>query len=383
MFQAEVIGMNLRRIFSVGSCLLLVFNLAVLFSAWGEEKPFDWPVKGKVTVGYLQKYSNVEDGKKYTHHGIDVQVPTGSQVTAAGDGKVSFAGFTPAGGGTVSIIHPNGYKTTYLQLAQISVSEGEEVTKGKAIAIVAASGDKSLTEPHLHFGVKEVATDKYVDPESLLPLILVEKEPSPSSAKTETVLSTPTIVEETPASPTPVLSGTPSLANLAAQVTQPESAQTKQLEPALKASLDTQETTFVERNKPSDFKLLIFNQVRGGETSLASQEATPSLQNAFSLPALPGGQLALPNDLAIAFSCLPDSSFGQHPLRASGIFPFPPRGLEKGATYQSPLFVSGRLPSLESLKITLAIFALLTALALLIRRFYNILKLIPTNSPMN
>ena len=45
--------------------------------------------------------------------------------------------------------------------------------RGQKLAALEELGDKSYAKPHLHFGVKEVATDKYLDPESLLPPIVL------------------------------------------------------------------------------------------------------------------------------------------------------------------------------------------------------------------
>ncbi len=84
------------------------------------------------------------------HAGIDFGAPVGSQVRAAADGKVEFAGPATGFGNHVRIQHA-GFETSYSHLSEIpdSIKPGAEVKEGD---IVALSGNTGLsTGPHLHF----------------------------------------------------------------------------------------------------------------------------------------------------------------------------------------------------------------------------------------
>ncbi|MDR2081193.1 MAG: peptidoglycan DD-metalloendopeptidase family protein [Campylobacteraceae bacterium] len=93
----------------------------------------------------LQKYR--------AHYGIDYAAPIGTQVKAAGDGKVTFAGPQNGYGKTVKIAHEGGYSTLYAHLNGFakSLKSGKYVKKGELIAYVGNTGVS--TGPHLHFGL--------------------------------------------------------------------------------------------------------------------------------------------------------------------------------------------------------------------------------------
>jgi murein DD-endopeptidase MepM/ murein hydrolase activator NlpD len=86
------------------------------------------------------------------HAGIDLPAPTGTPVTAAGFGTVSFTGFSASGWGNLVIIrHRFGLNTLYAHLSRIDVGTGEFVNAGTRIGLVGATGH--ATGPHLHFEV--------------------------------------------------------------------------------------------------------------------------------------------------------------------------------------------------------------------------------------
>jgi Peptidase family M23/Palmitoyl protein thioesterase len=97
------------------------------------------------------------------HRGIDYAVPPGTPVRAAGDGRVSFAGFVP-GGNAVTIEHSSGMATTYSLLSNLDVSEGDLVAQGHWIGSSHTAHRGS--NGGLHFGV--VVEGTYVDPEDHL-----------------------------------------------------------------------------------------------------------------------------------------------------------------------------------------------------------------------
>lgn len=118
-----------------------------------------WPVAGTVSQGW-----SLDCGTDRGHRGIDIAAPSGSAVTAAASGVVTFVGYTPAEGGgtTVSITHPGGLRSTYLHLTAVAISEGENISQGQPIG--EADGRA------LHFGLKLPGErESYFNPLDFLP----------------------------------------------------------------------------------------------------------------------------------------------------------------------------------------------------------------------
>ncbi|OCL83599.1 peptidoglycan DD-metalloendopeptidase family protein [Arcobacter porcinus] len=92
--------------------------------------------------------------KRYRAHlGTDFAAPTGRNVYAASDGRISFVGNRGGYGKTVIINHANGYKTLYAHLSRYASNAviGRTVKKGTLIAHVGSTGIS--TGPHLHLGL--------------------------------------------------------------------------------------------------------------------------------------------------------------------------------------------------------------------------------------
>lgn len=100
---------------------------------------------------------------RYKHPGIDFAAPRGTVVVATAPGRVTVTKRSKlqAGYGTyIEINHGNGLKTRYAHLEDISVKEGESVTKGKPIGTVGNTGGSIA--PHLHY---EIIRDRqHIDP---------------------------------------------------------------------------------------------------------------------------------------------------------------------------------------------------------------------------
>jgi murein DD-endopeptidase MepM/ murein hydrolase activator NlpD len=88
------------------------------------------------------------------HHGLDYAAPTGTPVSAIGDGVIAFAGYRGQYGKLIIIRHPNGYKTYYGHLSRIEkgLKKGKKVKQGQVIGYVGATG--LATGPHLHYEVR-------------------------------------------------------------------------------------------------------------------------------------------------------------------------------------------------------------------------------------
>src|SRR2546422_10536294 len=69
-----------------------------------------------------------------SHPGIDIAVPAGTPVRAAGGGVVEAAGTDPAYGLFVLLRHSSGYETMYGHASRLLVREGDSVQAGQAVA---------------------------------------------------------------------------------------------------------------------------------------------------------------------------------------------------------------------------------------------------------
>lgn len=108
------------------------------------------------------------------HRGVDLDLPVGAPVLAAGTGVIAFAG-TVAGTPTVSLDHLDGIRTTY-QPVHARVDEGDTVREGEMIGTL---GHPTEGWPGLHWGARTGADD-YLNPLSLLELPTVRLKPNPS-----------------------------------------------------------------------------------------------------------------------------------------------------------------------------------------------------------
>jgi murein DD-endopeptidase MepM/ murein hydrolase activator NlpD len=84
------------------------------------------------------------------HRGVDYAAPTGTQIRAAGDGKVLFRGVQGGYGNTIILQHGGNITTLYGHLSRFGTARaGARVTQGDVIGYVGSSG--LATGPHLHY----------------------------------------------------------------------------------------------------------------------------------------------------------------------------------------------------------------------------------------
>ncbi len=108
---------------------------------------FLWPLHGKILSAYGAKEGGL------VNDGINIAAKEGTQVVAADDGVVVYAGNEIRGFGSLVLIkHQNGWMTAYAHNASLLVRRGEEVRRGQAIARAGASGNVSA--PQLHFEIR-------------------------------------------------------------------------------------------------------------------------------------------------------------------------------------------------------------------------------------
>ncbi|MEZ5614844.1 MAG: peptidoglycan DD-metalloendopeptidase family protein [Rhodocyclaceae bacterium] len=125
---------------------------------------FRQPARGKLS-GRFGLRRVINGLARSPHAGIDVAVPTGTPVVAAGRGIVVEAGDYFFNGNSVYIDHGQGLVTLYCHLDRIEVLPGEPVAAGQRIGL---SGNTGRTSgPHLHWTV--LANGIAVDPRLFLP----------------------------------------------------------------------------------------------------------------------------------------------------------------------------------------------------------------------
>jgi len=100
----------------------------------------NWPVSGYISQSFGGR-----------HTGIDIAGPSGTTITAADGGVVTFAGYQGSYGYIVIINHGNGLVTRYAHCSRFLVSSGQSVSQGQAIALRGSTGHS--TGPHVHFEV--------------------------------------------------------------------------------------------------------------------------------------------------------------------------------------------------------------------------------------
>lgn len=114
-----------------------------------------WPAKGKILSGFGQR----SDG---THNdGVNVAVPQGTEVHAAEDGEVAYAGSELKGYGNLVLVrHDNGWVTAYAHNDTLMVKRGDKVRRGDVIAKAGSTGQ--VDQPQVHFELRQGS--KPVDP---------------------------------------------------------------------------------------------------------------------------------------------------------------------------------------------------------------------------
>lgn len=91
-------------------------------------------------------------GIKKLHEGVDIAVPTGTPVHAAGAGTVTRAREDRVNGRYVRIDHGHDVSTAYCHASTLFATEKQHVERGTSILESGRSG--RATGPHLHFGLR-------------------------------------------------------------------------------------------------------------------------------------------------------------------------------------------------------------------------------------
>lgn len=116
---------------------------------------FRWPARGKVIAGFGKQ----SDGS-YSE-GIKLSVPVGTEVHAAENGVVVFAGDELKDYGNLVLLrHDDGWITAYAHNSELNVKRGDRVRRGQVIAKAGNTG--SADKPQLHFELRKGSSP--VDP---------------------------------------------------------------------------------------------------------------------------------------------------------------------------------------------------------------------------
>ena len=110
-----------------------------------------WPAEGRVVEEYGPRV-NPRFGTKTFRNGIDIDAVEGSSVHAVYPGQVLYTGWFRGYGNLIIVDHGSEYYTLYAHVADMKVSEGDDVKQGQVIGTVGDTG--SLQGPRLYFEVR-------------------------------------------------------------------------------------------------------------------------------------------------------------------------------------------------------------------------------------
>ena len=106
-----------------------------------------WPVSQGAVVESFGEHVNPRLGTVTISPGIDIAVPSGSEVRSVADGTVNMISYIAGFGNLMIVAHDDGFRTVYAHLSEILVRRDKKVKAGQAIA---RSGE-SVSGPRLHF----------------------------------------------------------------------------------------------------------------------------------------------------------------------------------------------------------------------------------------
>lgn len=117
--------------------------------------PSHWPL---VVAGYVTRGSGTSTGGE--HNGLDIAVPEGTEVLAAGAGTVLEIGESAEYGNFLRLAHSEGYQSFYAHLGKVLVARNANVGEKQVVAMSGNTGRS--TAPHLHFEITQAG--RAIDP---------------------------------------------------------------------------------------------------------------------------------------------------------------------------------------------------------------------------
>lgn len=147
-----------------------VEEIIPVFNAFNEGNLMMWPVLGEIVMDYSSDQFIFDSTLNLyrTNDTINIASAVGSNVRAAAEGVVTSVFYERRDGNSITIDHGNGWETTYSQLGDIVVSEGDVVVAGQIIGQV---GDPSIFTSSLgdNVGFRVSLNESTVNPLSVLP----------------------------------------------------------------------------------------------------------------------------------------------------------------------------------------------------------------------
>jgi murein DD-endopeptidase MepM/ murein hydrolase activator NlpD len=125
--------------------------------------PAGWPVSGSLSSPYGNRRHPVHEETRF-HTGMDISVPSGSEVKATAGGIVSFAGWAEKSGIVVVVEHGRGFSTAYAHNQKTLVTVGQRVVRGDPVALSGSTGIS--TGPHVHYEIWK--NGRHTDPAGYL-----------------------------------------------------------------------------------------------------------------------------------------------------------------------------------------------------------------------
>lgn len=120
-------------------------NNFVMVAKEKEKTNYIWPVDGDII-------SDFGAPRKTWHNGIDIDLPEGTPIYAAAEGKVIYAGEQANIYGLMILVsHSDGSTTMYAHNAKNRVKNGQKVEQGELIGWVGKSGNADVSK--LHFSI--------------------------------------------------------------------------------------------------------------------------------------------------------------------------------------------------------------------------------------
>ncbi len=130
-------------------------SILPVFQPKSKQESFLWqlPVSGKIILPFDEK-----------RKGMVWQTDPGTEVAAAAEGWIQFAGKKPDLGNVVIIQHAKGYESWYGLLEKVHLKENDWVKKGQPIGEVGEKDGQHL----LFFAIKKEG--KFISPSGVIPL---------------------------------------------------------------------------------------------------------------------------------------------------------------------------------------------------------------------
>jgi septal ring factor EnvC (AmiA/AmiB activator) len=112
----------------------------------------DWPVKGRV-ISHFGKQIQPRFYTKIQNQGIEIQVPSKTEVIAVAGGEVVYVSRLRGYGEFLILQHDAEFYTLYARLSEILVKAGDEVQRGQKIARV--GDEKTVDSSCLYFEIRK------------------------------------------------------------------------------------------------------------------------------------------------------------------------------------------------------------------------------------